>query len=497
VSALLHSATRLCDRTLDRIGPGPTRDGVERVRRRLGEPVRIAVVGRVSSGKSTLVNALLGMRVAPTAAGECTRVVTWFSYGEVDSAELRLRDGSTMQVRLGEDRSLPERFGVAIDSVESIRVRLYTDKLERVTLLDTPGLESLRPGASDRTQQLMFGDSQRAVSEADAIVHVMASDVRSDDLGVVERFRAGTGDLEASAVNSVAVLTKIDKLGETREEIAAAAARTVRRCAAELGPSVASVVPVVGLLAEAAHAGRLGEERAARLRWLAGLDDAERRRALHAARRRLAEAQLAPAEDPDGVVDLLEVLDRFGVRSCVEAVQAGRTGASALTDHLRGVSDFAPLQTLLDDAFAARGDTLKASAGLAALHRLRDPCDRANVEVLAAELRAEADEIAMFPEARWMRTMEVFRQLTGGAIVLPGALGEDVRNVALGATTWQRLGLSAATSTSVQHDAAIQGVVRWRSFRHDGRRTPDEERAAHVMTMAYSTLARDATPQPR
>lgn len=494
MSDLLNSVTRLCDRTLDRVGPGATRDGVVRVRCRLGEPVRVAVVGRVSSGKSTLVNALLGMRVAPTAAGECTRVVTWFSYGDVDGAELRFRDGSTQQVRLTEDRALPERFGVAMDSVESIRVRLYCDRLERMTLIDTPGLESLRPGASDRTQQLMFGDSQRAVSEADAIVHVMASDIRSDDLGVVERFRAATGEVEASAVNSVAVLTKIDKLGDTREEIAGAAARIVQRCSAELGPSVASVVPVVGLLAEAAQAGRLGEERAARLRRLAGLEAAERRRALQAARKRLAETELGPAEDPDGLVDLLEVLDRFGIATSVEAVQAGRTGAGALTEHLRDVAELAPLQALLDDAFAARGDTLKANAGLAALHRLRDPADRANADILAAELRTAADEIALFPEARWMRTMEVFRQLTGGAIALPPVLSDDVRNVALGATTCQRLGLTPNADASTQHDAALQGVRRWRTFRHDGRCSPDEERAAHVMTVAYSSLVRDADP---
>ena len=43
--------------------------------RRLREPVRVAIVGPVNSGKSTLVNALLGQRVAPTNKSECTRLV--------------------------------------------------------------------------------------------------------------------------------------------------------------------------------------------------------------------------------------------------------------------------------------------------------------------------------------------------------------------------------------------------------------------------------------
>lgn len=40
------------------------------IRRRLDEPLRVLVTGRVSSGKSTLVNALLGRRIALAARSE-------------------------------------------------------------------------------------------------------------------------------------------------------------------------------------------------------------------------------------------------------------------------------------------------------------------------------------------------------------------------------------------------------------------------------------------
>ena len=45
---------------------------------RLDEPLRVAIAGKVKAGKSTLLNALVGEQVAPTDAGECTRVVTWY-----------------------------------------------------------------------------------------------------------------------------------------------------------------------------------------------------------------------------------------------------------------------------------------------------------------------------------------------------------------------------------------------------------------------------------
>ena len=48
--------------------------------RRLDEPLRVAIAGRVKAGKSTLLNALVGERLAATDAGECTRIVTWYRH---------------------------------------------------------------------------------------------------------------------------------------------------------------------------------------------------------------------------------------------------------------------------------------------------------------------------------------------------------------------------------------------------------------------------------
>ena len=49
---------------------------------RLGGPLRVAIAGKIKAGKSTLLNALLGEELAPTDAGECTKIVTWYRRGD-------------------------------------------------------------------------------------------------------------------------------------------------------------------------------------------------------------------------------------------------------------------------------------------------------------------------------------------------------------------------------------------------------------------------------
>ncbi|KOU33649.1 hypothetical protein ADK53_18045, partial [Streptomyces sp. WM6373] len=70
---------------------GPVAAALAAVRLRLAEPgLRIAVGRRMNAGKSTLVNALLGRRLAAT---ECTTLVAWFRDGVQNRLEVCRTDG--------------------------------------------------------------------------------------------------------------------------------------------------------------------------------------------------------------------------------------------------------------------------------------------------------------------------------------------------------------------------------------------------------------------
>src|SRR5690242_17465035 len=133
---LLEVVSELVDEALSSSTSPQTIDALKRAKARLAEPLRVAVAGRVSSGKSTLVNALLGQPVAPTAAGECTKVVTWFrSTNDADRAEVVLEDGTTRPLALDEHRSLPDDIGYDVAAVKQINVWLFNAKLRRLTII--------------------------------------------------------------------------------------------------------------------------------------------------------------------------------------------------------------------------------------------------------------------------------------------------------------------------------------------------------------------------
>ena len=126
--------------------------------KRLDEPLRVAIAGRVKAGKSTLLNALVGERLAATDAGECTRIVTWYrnALGYRVVAELRperlaelafTRQDGALEIDLGD---------LALETIERIEVGWPSQKLAELTLIDTPGLASADEGTSERTTRALL-----------------------------------------------------------------------------------------------------------------------------------------------------------------------------------------------------------------------------------------------------------------------------------------------------------------------------------------------------
>jgi hypothetical protein len=97
------------------------------LRERLDDPLRVAIAGRIKSGKSTLLNALVGERLAPTNAGECTKIVTWYQDGHTYRVDVYPRGRSARQARFTRDDGVLEiDLGVDNpDDVDQLVVRAF------------------------------------------------------------------------------------------------------------------------------------------------------------------------------------------------------------------------------------------------------------------------------------------------------------------------------------------------------------------------------------
>ena len=114
----------------------------------------IAVFGRVSSGKSSLLNAVLGTPVLPVGVTPITAVPTRIAYGEKPSITVSFAESPAKSyeiTRLGDFATEQQNPG-NVKHVTRIVVTLPASRLgEGVTLVDTPGLGSLATSGAAET----------------------------------------------------------------------------------------------------------------------------------------------------------------------------------------------------------------------------------------------------------------------------------------------------------------------------------------------------------
>ncbi len=480
----------LCDNVIARVEDDEPRRIVEGVKTELDEPLRVAVAGRVSTGKSTLVNALLGRRIAQTGVGETTRVVAWYRYGAPERVAVRLRTGEKLERGLRADGSLPESLGVEPEAIAGIDVWLPVDALKSLTIIDTPGLSSLTDEASGRARMVIGiedDDDSRAIRQAQALLFAMAGDAHADDEEALRAFQARFRQTDrASAVNAVGVLTKADKTGEGGDAWQAALVKADRIRGA-LGPLVSTVVPLVGLLAETANTGSLTEEHAAHLRVLAACPPAEREEMLESADAFL-EADVAvpvPARE-----QLLDLLGLFGLARAFELADAERLSGVALVRRLRELSGIADLNKHMD-GFAQRADALKADSALTRLEKLSWRDKRLSF------VRGEVQRVRREPD---MHVLELFRALDRVAVKridLPPDMMAELEQLVTGRSLARRLGLGDDVNTADLGAVAAARQRAWKAFENDPSTSPAAGNIAFTVSRSYEILLDQALAAER
>jgi hypothetical protein len=456
-STLLDSVRRLLERAADAYARVP--DAHHRLRAvldRLDEPLRVAIAGKVKAGKSTLLNALVGEELAPTDAGECTRIVTWYRDGITYRATLEPIEGEPHQVPFSREGGaiMVDLGGTDADHVRRLVIEWPSSSLRQMTLIDTPGIASLSTDVSARTTAFLTpGEDQ--VTPADAVLYLMRH-LHSSDINFLEAFHDEEFS-QATPVNAVAVLSRADEVGVGRIDSMASAQRIAARYRQD--PKVRrlaqTVVPVAGLLAQSGATLREAEFKALDAIANASRGDAE---ALF-----LSADRFVQADTPIPLTSLERehLLDRFGlfgVRLAVALIRQGAAStATALSTELVRRSGLVELRDVLLSQFAERRDVLKARSALLALEAvlLTHPVD--GHDQLSAELERITSGAHAFAEIRLLNSLRA-----GGVKVKQAEAAEMERILgADGGALHTRLGLTPEADISEVRRALGNAIGRW------------------------------------
>ncbi|GGA71841.1 GTPase [Pseudoclavibacter endophyticus] len=465
---------------------------------RLDEPLRVAIAGMVKAGKSTLLNAIIGDEIAPTDAGECTRVVTWYRYGRTPRITLHTTAGTSRELPVTRiDGRLEVRLAdVAAAEVDRLEVEWPTSGLRHLTLIDTPGIASLSADVSARSTDALIPDNGASV--ADAMIYLLRHP-RETDVEFLEAFRAST-EGASGTVCAIAVLSRADEIGAGRIDAMLSAQDIAARYRSQgaLQDLALDLIPIAGLLAQSARTLRESEFEA--LVELAGLERADRDRMLLSADR-FVRPTPGITVSPARRAALLDRFGVFGVRVAASLLRgAAGTSSTALAAALRGQSGLDSLLDAVERLMRARTDLLKARGALTVVERvLRDDARRGGSVRREGVERLSAALECMLANAHGLDELRLVARLRGVGTGLGRLLEREAERLvgAFGDTPRERLGLPADAPVTEAIARARRLAGAWRSRARDPRLASEAARACAVVTRSaeaqVALLAADGT----
>ncbi|MEU7975381.1 hypothetical protein AB0B48_25425 [Micromonospora sp. NPDC049089] len=433
---------------------------------RLEQPLRIAIVGPWRSGKSTVLNALMGEEVAPVERAD--GAFTWYEDGAAPRATAYPVGQPPQELAVVKSATgLRVDLGWGAGEVRDIVVRWPTRALRQITLIDTPAVTG---GAEQGRAPVL----ERVLRDSDAVLY-LTRDGRDSDLRVLESARDSAVG-QSAPVNVIVVLSRADETGGGRIDGLLTARQLARRHYRDprvnaLSVNVVACSGMIGL------AGRLlGESDFAALATVAQVPRAELDTHLISADRFLS-GELPVRLDTEVRAALLGRFGIFGVRLAATLVRSGFDSRVKLSAELIRRSGLTELRESLTRSFIDRRDALKARSALAAVEALL----RAEPTRGSAELVGAVEQIlAGAHEFRELRLLVALRNTR---------LGFDAELAAEAQRLVGGDGVGLAARLGVEHEAdvrqlwevAAEAQWRWRDRAEDPLLPLAQRRGAQVV----------------
>ncbi|HEY4022873.1 MAG TPA: hypothetical protein VGM75_29555 [Pseudonocardiaceae bacterium] len=444
---------------------------------RYREPLRIALAGPPECGKSTLVNAMVGERIAPIGSQAGVVVSTWFQDGPAPRVTVYSAQGPAheLAVSRGDNGLQVDTRGWQPHHQDRVVVDWPTRTLRDATLIDTPAIGSATGEEAGTTTLAQIA------GEADGLLYL----TRQPRGAELQALQAAPGNpvAEAAPINTILVLAKADELGAGRIDALSSAQQVARRYRSDdrVASTCQSVVPVAGMLGLAGKTLRDNE-----FAWLQRLSTVPRQTAdtfLISADRFLADSPHQPLP-PAARVSLLERFGLFGIRLASLLARRGFDTPAKLSAELVQRSGLGELREAISLFFTDRREVLKARSALLALDGLTRTEPRPSARRLVGQLER------LLATAHDFREMRLLAALQANRTGLPPELSTEANRLigGQGVEAMMRLGIDYEATEGEVQEAIAQTVHRWRDIAENPMLDASARQAAQVVLRSCEGL---------
>lgn len=345
-----------------------TTQSISEVDIRMQEPMQLAIVGRISSSKSTLVNAILGKpEIVRTGHEAETFNVSWLKYGD-DNAPIvvYLKNGNKQKVERQNWSNWASHKGEESlkNEVKYIEVTSSYEMLKYINIIDTPGLDATSRVDSENTIDFL-----RTVNP-DAVVLLFSKSLSEDSLKLIQDFQKSESGISFSInpMNALGVLSKIDmnwKVMDNNDALQTSLYAIQRTLSSrpEVKKSLFRILPLSALMSLASF--YISDEDIYSFKNLASINDTRLFTKLFMS----VDFFIKPSDIISISVerrrDLVLKYGLYGIFLCVKAIQNdSNISIEELSRLLKDKSGFNAFINLLVTHFGERASLLKAQQGI-------------------------------------------------------------------------------------------------------------------------------------
>lgn len=337
-------------------------------------PMQVAVLGRVSSSKSTFVNALMGAEVVEMGKMVTTFNVCHLTYGkETDPIDVVFKDGRHLSVPRNELASWAGKQNNDLKKdVQYLGLTYPNEILKYINIIDTPGLDSAMGDDSKNT--INYLEKVRP----DAVIMLFTKGaIAKETLDVVNQYIGSEQkQLDISPLNAIGLYTKIDetwKISAPENSPRFLAEQTIQESIYGQFPDVRSTLysisPICARLGLAAST--LNEDDLCHLKLLIHTpDDIWRKMLMSDSLFTSPNYNEATQLSPEERTSIKDKYGKYGVYSIVSALRSGNKSTMQIKEMLDEISGMRLVRRRLLSHFGERAILIKTQNTVARIIKI-------------------------------------------------------------------------------------------------------------------------------